>query len=276
MTEAQKQSERFKRWYEKNKEQLAEKRKKRYRSDPGYRAGRKTASKKYYWLQKRRAVPLRVKDIDLSTIPPDEIADVIISNEDDIRCGMVAAVPMYYPGTLAKLIDRSVQTVRLWSLRGYIPDSTYRNRANYRLFTRDQLEVYVRNSKLLKIVAKDFSKHPFFTRIKWGLDELEPDGIRIMNKDEWRLVDERCNWCRKNPALQHYSKRLESWEPVPCFACMDPYKYRDRVVIDKRTVTGHCGFCNESVEEDMYITSKKIILQCPICERRIPDPEVIR
>jgi len=42
----------YKDWYEKNKEKISERRKKKYRDDPEYRMKLKDASKERYWKQK--------------------------------------------------------------------------------------------------------------------------------------------------------------------------------------------------------------------------------
>ena len=263
----------FKLWYEKNKEELARKRKLRYREDLDYKDKRIQASKRHYWLNKRRAVSMKKVDVDLSKLVPDEIADVIISNENDIRCGLSVPIPMFYHGSMSKHIRRTVQTLRLWALNGYMPESTYRNHINYRLYTLDQLLVYISNLHLLRLVAKDFSNHPFFVAIREDLGRLEPDGIAIMGKDEWRFNGELCLWCRGENGLEHFDGK--KWVKVPCFDCMNRYDIESRKKTFRQEVRGTCDFCGEYITEQMYVIKGSIVMVCPKCGRRVANAEVI-
>jgi hypothetical protein len=265
--------EKFKVWYEENKENLAQKRKIRYRKDPVYRDKRIQSSKRHYWLNKRRAVPMKKIDVDVSKLLPDEIADVIISNENDVRCGLSVPVPMFYHGSMSKHLRRTVQTLRLWALRGLIPEATYRNHLNYRLYTKDQLKIYLDNIHLLRLVAKDFSKHPFFMAIREGLEKLEPDGIEIMHIDEWRIVDESCAWCRQGFKLEHLKEN--KWVQVPCFECNNPYDIESRKSVKEQEVRGRCDFCDEYVVKHTHVIKNSVVLVCPTCGRRIADTKVV-
>ncbi len=266
------QNERFARWYAKNKEKLSEERKKRYKEDSTYRELRKKFSHNYYWFSKRRATPLKKIDFNIDELVPDEIADVIISNEDDIRYGLSVPVPMYYPGNLSKQLRRTVQTLRLWALRGYVPESTYRNPLNYRLFTKDQVKVYVENSHLLKFLASDFSVHPYFIAVKEGLSKLEPDGIEVMTKDEWELSEEPCMWCKNSPSLKHHIENTTI--TVPCFSCLNPYDIKGRRATEMQKVSGTCEFCDQFTSKEMHVIHGIPVLICSNCGRRIINPMV--
>ena len=52
---------------------------------------------------------------------PDSTLSVLVSNPEDIRAGMTVMVPVYRPSSVAKLLGRSVQTLRLWGLKELIP-----------------------------------------------------------------------------------------------------------------------------------------------------------
>lgn len=268
-----KRDEYFRAWYAKNRKKLAEKRKARYKKDSNYREEKKRSSKRYYWLTQRRASPLRKVEIDVSQLVPDEIADVIISNDNDIRVDLVVPVPMYYHGTMSDHLKRTTQTLRLWALRGLIPESTYRNQINYRLYTQDQLLVYIGNIHLLKLKAKDFSKHPFFTAVRRGLEELEPDGIEIMSKDEWRFADGRCSWCRNGTKLEHFNG--EKWIEVPCFECLNPYAIELRRQVHEAEVYGKCNFCGNEETKHMQVIKDTIVLPCGNCGRRIQNVKIV-
>lgn len=262
----------YRRWYAENKEKVAQKRAEKYHNDPEYRKKHKAHGARYYWLKKRRAKALRMYDIDVDSMLPDEIADVIISNEDDIRCDLAVPVPMFYPSSLGKCIGRHVQTIRLWSLKGLIPESTYRNRANYRLFTKDQVKVFVEHLPLLVLHVKDFSNHPYFSEVRAGLENLEPDGIEVMPKDKWKLVDEPCNWCKSIPSL--YYLEDNNWKKVQCFSCRDPYDIEGRISTRKQYVTGYCEFCDCTISDDVYVIGRLPMLICKDCGTRATNVEI--
>ena len=48
----------FRRWYEQNKDKVAERRKRKYEQDEEYRKKRLAEAKRYYWMKKRRPKPL--------------------------------------------------------------------------------------------------------------------------------------------------------------------------------------------------------------------------
>lgn len=260
----------YRKWYDENKEAVAKRRKEKYDNDPSYRQKHIDHSRRYYWLKRRRAKPLKKVDVNVDEIQPNEIADVIISNEDDVRCGIIVPVPMYYPRVIAKYIGRTVQTLRLWALQGKIPEATYRNFANYRLYTRDQFKIYMDNLPYLAFTSKSFIESPFFVNIREGIEALEPDGIEIMHKDEWKVVDERCLWCNGEQALYYLDV---DWTPVPCFDCMNPYLIEDRKQVKEKEVVGNCQFCNQKVTNMQHVVGN-ITLICPDCGRRIPDAKV--
>ena len=267
------QKERFKEWYAENKDRLAKQRKERYRKDPQYRENKIQASRRHYWLNKRRAAPMKPVEIDPSKLIPDEIADIIISNEDDIRCGLTVSVPMFYHGSMSKHLRRSVQTLRLWALKGLIPEATYRNHINYRLYTKDQLLLYLKHIHLLKLNVKDFSNHPFFVAIREELNELEPDGIKVMSVDEWRLGHTNCIWCGSQEGLEYFDE--DKWKLAPCFNCFDPYDIESRKKTKESEVHGYCEFCSIPVSKKMHVVKNVAVLTCPNCRRRIPKVEIV-
>ncbi len=263
----------FKQWYKKNKDRISKDRYNRYRNDDEYREGRIDYSRKHYWMMGRRAKYLEPKAIDIDSLKPNEIADIIVSNENDVRCDLTVSVPMYYPAQLSECIGKNVQTIRLWSLKGILPESTYRNLLNYRIYTKDQMKVYTKHAHLLKLTVKDFSRHPYFFEVRRDLLKLEPDGIELMHKDNWRLVEEeQCIWCKSEPSLYYYNGK--EWKPVQCFDCRDPYDIRGRIETEKQDVSGYCNFCDETVYDTMYVIGKIPILICPKCGTRAQDVKV--
>lgn len=186
---------------------------------------------------------------------------------------MTVSVPMYYPSQLGKAINRNVQTLRVWSLKGYIPESTYRNRVNYRIYTKDQLKVYINNYYLLRLTTKDFPNHPYFVEVKKGIEELEPDGIEVMHKDIWRFSDDACIWCKADTSLEYHDAK--GWKKVPCFECKDPYDIRSRIETEQQEVHAYCSFCDTDIREEMYVVGTNPIVVCPDCGTRAKHVKVV-
>ena len=101
--------------------------KRKYEQDEEYRKKR-LAEAKRYWMKKRRAEAIDARRIDVEAMnyEPDSTLSVLVSNSEDIRAGMTVMVPVYRPSSVAKLLGRSVQTLRLWGLKELIPEVTYR------------------------------------------------------------------------------------------------------------------------------------------------------
>lgn len=266
----------FQDWYKKNREKLAESRKKRYDADPEYRKKRRAEAKRYYWLKKRRAGAIDAWRVDAEDLEmePDRTISIVVGNEDDVRHGMTVMVPVFYPRSVAKLLKRSVQTFRLWSLRGYLPEVTYRDAGGARLVTEDQFEVLATNRHRLLYPAKTFRESPFFEAVREGWAELEPDGIAPMLKTEWRLESRPCPWCGKTPQLQVFDDETKEWGVVPCFECEEPTVVEERLAkVKTARVTAQCPVCEWFIDEERRIAGKLILL-CPKCGARVNDYEV--
>jgi len=267
----------FKEWYEKNRDKVAERRKRKYEQDEEYRKKRLAEAKRYYWLKKRRAEAIDAKRIDVEAMnfEPDDMISVVVTNPDDIRRGMTVMVPVYRPSSVAKMLNRSVQTLRLWGLKGLIPEVTYRAPGGTRLYTEDQFKVMVENRHLLEFPTKKFEDNPFFLAVRKGWAELEPDGIEVMKKDEWRLDPTPCPWCSSTPSLQLKNAETKRWEHVPCFECSDPINVEERKTgVRTVVVRGECRFCDSLVEEEQKLTGQPILI-CPRCGRKITEFEIV-
>lgn len=266
----------FRRWYEQNKDKVAERRKRKYEQDEEYRKKRLAEAKRYYWMKKRRAEAIDARRIDVEAMnyEPDSTLSVLVSNPEDIRAGMTVMVPVYRPSSVAKLLDRSVQTLRLWGLKGLIPEVTYRAPGGTRLYTEDQFKVLAENRHLLEFPTKKFEDNPFFAAVREGWAELEPDGIEPMKQDEWRLDPTPCPWCGAHPSLQFKNAETRKWEHVPCFECADPVEVDERKEGRKTVVVrAECPACEMFVEEEQRVVGE-IRVHCPRCGRKITDFEV--
>lgn len=268
----------FDKWYEKNKDKVSERRKKRYEQDDEYREKRLAEARRHYWLKKRRAQPISLEPVDKEEFPPDDTLTIVITHPKDIRKGMAVEVPVYRPGTVARLVKRSVQTIRLWGLKGYIPEVLYRAPGGARLYTKDQFDVIADAKPLMAFPTKNFEDSPFFTEVKLGWASLEPDGIQPLLEDEWRFDPTQCPWCGKTPSLQYKDSETGKWENVPCFECSDPVAVEERTNLQKETVfvKGRCSWCDTLFDEKIVLikdVDDELRVRCPRCGRDVEDFE---
>lgn len=174
----------FKEWYEQNKEKLSQKRKEKYKNDKEYREAMKARTRYYYWTQRRireglTGIPnkIPIDEIVIPEKPDDKICIKIGNPEQEIE------VNVYYSGTLAKMLERSDQSIRLWERRGIFPPIKLRNKLGYRLFTEDQVKVFLSNKPLLKYSTKDFENSVFAKELRKDLEKM-PDGVFPKHKNE--------------------------------------------------------------------------------------------
>jgi len=256
----------YKAWYEANKAEVAERRNKKYADDAEYREKRKEEAVRYYWLHQRRAskleAPLPYERLELV---PDSSVRVEVENAQDVRHGMEFEVPVFLPRTVAGVLGRSTQTMRLWFLHGYLADVFMRNARNARLYTEDQVRVFVEHRHWLGFSVQDFSKHPFFTLVNERCAQM-PDAIEPMSRDEWRLVPDACPFCGAEPALQRLVDG--EWRDVNCFKCLHPLNWRDRQRMRVFLVEGACGACGYLNEvEAEAVDASKVRVMCEKCGR---------
>ena len=260
----------YKEWYERNKEEVARRRKKRYDNDKEYREKKKLESSRFYWLKQRRAksIGLNQADFEELDLEPSGTIDIVVTNENDIRYGMELTIPLFRPSQVAAVLRRTTQTLRLWFTNGTLKDRFIRSAQGYRMFTEDQLRVFIENRHWLSFSVQDFKQHPFFSLVEEKLDELEPDGIVPMLKDEWRLDPSNCPICGKAPSLQH--KVDGKWKPVSCFSCKEPSDVYGRAYMQLYYVSGTCDFCGNLVDDEVQaVEGKDPIVICQKCGRRV-------
>lgn len=261
-----KEQRNFKEWYEKNKAELSLKRKQKYKMDAEYRDSKKTESSRYYWLKKRRAVNIGTNKVDMedvNALQPDEIIYTVVSNQQDIRYGNTIPVPVYYVQNLEKLLRRSSQTVRLWFSRKYLNDVFRRNVKKYRLFTKDQMEVFAENRHWLSFSVKDFEHHPFFRMVNDGMSALDANGLKPMLADEWRIDPSMCPFCKAHESLQR--KIDGEWVHVECFSCKHSAE-SNRNANKKYLVAGECTQCGNIAEKETYLAEgEEPVMECRRC-----------
>ena len=57
-------------------------------------------------------------------------------------------VKMYYIGTLAKRLNRTTVSIRIWEDKGIIPETWFRDKFGKRLYTSEQIEAIVHSAEV--------------------------------------------------------------------------------------------------------------------------------
>lgn len=124
----------FQQWYESNRDELNQRRRTRYQSDPTYRAkirswNQTTREKRKRELEKEaREVKRAVK------MQPSSTWKTISVEVDGVE------VRMFTVGALAKALGKSISTLRVWEQNGTIPETPYRSQKGDRLYTLEMVE----------------------------------------------------------------------------------------------------------------------------------------
>jgi DNA-binding transcriptional MerR regulator len=126
----------FKRWYDDNKEEFNDTRRKRYKTDPEYRErvnaqNRKLREEKKKLREKEKKAETRAIRVRSKALP----WKVHTLGSD--------GTPLFSIGALAKAIGRSVLTIRLWEKRGLIPKTAFLSGKGDRLYTAEMIEEIV-------------------------------------------------------------------------------------------------------------------------------------
>ena len=278
----------FQEWYEKNREEFNEMRRKKYEQDEEHREKMKKSARQYYWMKKRRAE--RVGDAEPQDISWEELfeivdgyddtEEIVIGDVNDIRHGKTVEVPVFYLGSVAKLMERTVQTIKFWFWKtkedeGLIEDFVMRTKSNYRTLTVHQMLVLARWKHYLKLNVQNFGQHPFFLKVKFDWMDLEPHGLKPMLADHWREVDKPCKWCGNTPKLQVNDEDV-GWADVPCLdCCVDEFssiRVKNRMEPKKVLVTGRCHSCNSFVSKSV-VDKDNLVVICPFCDSRLRNFE---
>jgi hypothetical protein len=140
-----------------------------------------------YWSKKNTVE--RPKDV-LLVLSTELRWTTTIRNQEDVRVGQDHTTPLYRVGNLARLLGKSVQTIRLWERQGVIPDSGITlmgkksGATRQRGYTYDQLRTVY---ELLPFI--DFSdirgeRYTVFSRELWRAWRGMPDGVKPEHQPE--------------------------------------------------------------------------------------------
>lgn len=140
-------------------------------------------AKFHYWSEKP---PLEVPTEAALLFKTDIVMSITIENPRDTRLGQEVRTPVYRVGTLAKMLGKSVQSIRLWERLGYLPDSGIlllgkrrgdERQPKQRCYTYAQLRAVYELLPLLEFGDhRGIRYHPFFREV-WTAWMSMPDGI---------------------------------------------------------------------------------------------------
>jgi len=115
----------YEKWYQDNKEKVAERRRERYESDPDYQQKVLERSAKYRERQ---------REVSQVRVPRHQKPRMFDLNG--------TAIPLYSIGAFAAYINRSVQSINHWEANGLLPRTPYRvGQRGFRFYSAEMMEV---------------------------------------------------------------------------------------------------------------------------------------
>jgi len=115
----------YDKWYDENKEAVADKRKQRYEKDPSYR--RKVLKRSADYRERQR-------DVTQVRIPRHQKPRIFEVDGSEVA--------LYSIGAFAGYINRSVQSINYWEANKLIPRTPYRSgKRGFRFYTAEMMEV---------------------------------------------------------------------------------------------------------------------------------------
>ena len=127
----------MKEYYEQNKERILKSRKVRYDNDPTYRnklaRNRSETRKRFRELERLKLKKKSIENGEEFVVESGKKMKVKTPN------GKEALVHMYTLGQLCDIVGLKKASVINWINSGKLPESTYRNQNNWRLYTDDQI-----------------------------------------------------------------------------------------------------------------------------------------
>lgn len=204
----------YDKWYEENKEEVGKKRKERYDTDPQYREDRKARARYYYWTKKRANEISKEADVENINLKSNKSIRVDILNEEDNRYGTMIEVPIYGTTELSEIIERGVQTIRIWEKRGVIPEATWRDSSGNRVYTEDQMKAFISCKHFLKYPSKNIEDSIFKKEIFKAFEDM-PDGVEV-DPVKMAKVEGTCTRCK---ALVSEEVKSYATSTVRCGKC---------------------------------------------------------
>lgn len=120
-------------YYQQHKEKILAARAQRYRTDPEYREKTMHAAIERKKRLRAEAIPKPRKKLGL-----ESVTHLIQIGDQDVE------VEMFTSGQLARFMDRTIQTIRLWEKNGILPKALYRTSSGSRLYTALQVQELVK------------------------------------------------------------------------------------------------------------------------------------
>jgi len=134
MPRAPKAQDYFQEWYDDNREDLNERRRARYATDPEYR---RKVQKWNREARERRRKESEKEDRKAKRAVKIKTAGSWKTVEIEVDGVMVR---MFTIGALARAIGKGISTIRVWERNGTLPETPYRSKKGDRLYTLEMVE----------------------------------------------------------------------------------------------------------------------------------------
>lgn len=128
-------------YYQKHREELLAKKRKKFLTDAGFAERQRersrvnvTRSRQRQRLDKQEGLVVKEKRVNLPGAP--RWYRVRLGEEE-------VTVRMYHVGGLAALLGRKRKTLQMWERDGVLPEAMFRDAAQRRMYTEDQVEALV-------------------------------------------------------------------------------------------------------------------------------------
>ena len=126
------ESEYNRRYYEKHRELLNQKRRKKYLTDPEFAERQRARSRQAMKRMREARKEARKNGVSTRRQSGPRMYEVTINGEK-------REVRMYHIGALAQLLGRRVKTLYTWEKKGVLPKAMFRDTAKRRMYTEDQV-----------------------------------------------------------------------------------------------------------------------------------------
>lgn len=143
----------FKDWYRVNAPDLNARRRKRYDKDPEYREAVKKLNTRARKKQRNKFKEEKLAEAEAIKMRTSVGAWKTVDVEVD---GVV--IPMFTIGAIARVLGRSISTLRVWEKNGLLPETPYRANNGARLYTVETIE------HMHAVLAKEGKLQPEFVQ----------------------------------------------------------------------------------------------------------------
>lgn len=218
-------------YYQDNRAEILESRRKKYETDEEYREAMRDRDARNYWFRHRpkELVEREMPEVKFEEVSPKGHLEIKVNNRKDARHGKTIRVAVYGTSALSKFLDRDPQTIRKWLSSGVIPEPAIRGEAlpqghplrrgrSQRLYTEDEAKAIYEARDLLALPYVRIKDSLFAQNVRESLEDLE-QGLEVQPKGKKKRkggtrLTGRCPSCEKP-----YVGLGDASEPQFCRSC---------------------------------------------------------